>query len=168
MSIDHDSMTVIGFVVPVEEAFKKFIVKREGRFHMEPRWDAKTGNPIEPEKVIDEHGGFALVIDGEECCRSYADNKREGEDEICANVGDDEAQAIADLIKCEGFVTGDFMEGNTFACFQPSKLKATKDGVYLLKDVCKFQKEIERIGKALKKLGIDPGPGGIHTVNVVC
>lgn len=94
MSIDHDSMTVIGFVVPVEEAFKKFIVKREDRFHMEPRWSHLTGEPIAPEKVIDKPGGFALVIDGDEYFVAEMDDECDAAPEIYANAGDDEATQL--------------------------------------------------------------------------
>ncbi len=162
MSTDYDSMTVIGFVVPAEEAFKKFIVKRPGVFHMEDRFDAKTGKKIAPEKVIDEDDGLALVIDGEE----YDFVPGNDEFSIFSNVGDEDADAIASIVKCRGFVTGDFHQGNVYACFMPNKLHSV-DGVYAIKDVIKAQKEIARIGKALKKLGIDPGEGGIHTMNIV-
>ncbi len=167
MSTDYSSMTVIGFVVPVEEAFKKFIVKRPEISHMEARFDSKTGKKIAPAKVIDKDGGLALVINDEEFFLVNDDDEEDAKITIFQTVGDDEAQAIADLIKCDGFVTGDFQNGETYACFVPSKLPSDK-GTYLIKDVCKFQKEIVRIGKALKKLGIDPGVGGIHIVNVVC
>jgi hypothetical protein len=162
MSIDHDSTLVIGYVVPSEDVFKQFLVRRKEVAHMEERFDSRTGKKMPSEKVVDEPAGYDIVI-GDEKFDGPDDGKMEGH---C--LGDEEVEAVAALVGCSGFMTGDYYNGNIVACFVPSKLNAEPGGdVYLLKEVCKFQKEIERIGKALKKLKIDPGIGGIHVVNVV-
>jgi hypothetical protein len=53
-SVDYDIR--VGFRFTYNEAIEPFVVKVMEEFHMEPRFDPKTGDPIEAEKVVDKEG----------------------------------------------------------------------------------------------------------------
>ena len=66
MGIDYSVSLALGFRVTQEEIRKVFGVKQELRFHMEPRFDPKTGARLKDEKVIDQDEGVVLMWDGED------------------------------------------------------------------------------------------------------
>lgn len=160
MSVDHSALIVIGYVISPESFFKPFLVRRNEVAHLEDRFDSRTGKKLAPEKVIDVHAGWDLVVGNE----TIAELKNNDLDRFCPV--DEDVEKVADLLGAEVFVTGDYYNGRFVICVMPAGL-VMKDDVYLLEDVCKFQKEIDRIGNELKKLKIEPGMGGIHVVSVV-
>lgn len=162
MSIDHDAVTVIGFYASFETFFKPLMVESEEVFHMEDRFDPKTGKKLkEQEKVVDREAGFDIVI---------GDQKFEGPacyDDLEGSWSpeDDLMEAIGEHLDCSVSYTGDMYNGCCFfITFEPKQLKS-KDDEYQLKDVIKLADEFERIRKALKKLTkADPGPAVITSL----
>lgn len=166
MSVEHSALTVVGYVISPESFFKPFLVRRHEVVHMENRFDSRTGKKLAPEKVIDVHPGWDLVVGNETIAELEDDDLDWDTRELFDHLDCVHVEKVADLVGATGFVSGDYYNGHYVICVEPVGL-AAKDGVYLLEDACKFQKEIDRIGNELKKLKIDPGMGGIHAVSVV-
>jgi hypothetical protein len=56
----------IGFIVRASIFFDAFETLKEEKFHMEDRWDPKTGKQLEPVKVVDEQVESVYTFNGEE------------------------------------------------------------------------------------------------------
>lgn len=67
MSVDHSATPLFGFFFTYDDIVKTLGKPRPVKFHMEPRYDGKTGKYLGRVKVTDEDEGTDMVlkIDGE-------------------------------------------------------------------------------------------------------
>lgn len=65
MGLDYNFALRVGFSFKEKDFNKVFLKKEAGKYHLEKRFDPRTGNPISPEKVWDEHPSDHLEIAGE-------------------------------------------------------------------------------------------------------
>lgn len=65
MGIDYSFYLAIGFIVDKQELLRPFATEVKEQFHMEDRFDPKTGVKLEPVKVIDSDGGTQYSLDGQ-------------------------------------------------------------------------------------------------------
>jgi hypothetical protein len=62
MGIDYDFRLAVGFRVTSQEIEETFGEPREEDFHMEQRFDPRTGKRLEDEKVVTRPAGLNLVL----------------------------------------------------------------------------------------------------------
>ena len=79
MGIHYGIGLAIGFTIRLEEFLKPFAKTREEEFHIEDRWDPKTGKKLEPVKVVDDEGDEwyeygAASMDEEELMEAVGNN----------------------------------------------------------------------------------------------
>jgi len=164
MSVDHSADLVVGYVIPLESFFEKLLKHHPEKSHKEDRFDPKSGKKIEPETVIDEDESYDVVI----CGKAYPGPEVNYDPE---NWWPEDAvtDAIAEALDCYCSVIGDMYNGCcVFVCLESRKI-STKDDAVSLKDIIKHVKDLERIGKACKRLlKVDPGVCGAHAVMSVC
>jgi hypothetical protein len=149
MGIDYQFSLGIGFILDREDVVAPFRVEVPEKFHMEDRFDPKTGKPIEPVKVIDEEAGEAFVVDG----TTYED-------------GYDFFEALGSKLGCSIANQGGYSDGETL--YLTVDVERT-DEDYLddgrisvgssiaFDNVTASRAAIMELSKKLKKLGIEPG-----------
>lgn len=64
MSIEYDSVLVVGWLLDKNDLPKKFIKNLPETSHMEDRFDPKTGQKVTSEVVIDSEEREIFVLDG--------------------------------------------------------------------------------------------------------
>ncbi len=98
MSTDYDADLVVGFAIEWN-AIKKAVGKpMPEQYHMEDRFDPKTGKPAGREKVVDVEGGLGLFLLGVEVDRVDRVDK--------GRIADVSFQLLDDLIKLLDKETG--------------------------------------------------------------
>jgi hypothetical protein len=165
MSVDRSAELIVGYVIPVEDFFKPLLVESKEVFHMEDRFDPKTGKKLDKqEKVVDRVAGFDVAVG-----KRVFEGPEDDTDLENFNPEDDITEAIGELLDCDVRVTGDFYNGcNIFVCLTCAKMKY-EDGSASIKELVKHQEDLERIGKACKKLlKVDPGLCGAHALMFSC
>ena len=64
MGIDYSFGIRVGFEVSYDEFEESFSRKMPPRFHMEARFDPKTGKPVEPVRITDDEGTDVYTLQG--------------------------------------------------------------------------------------------------------
>jgi hypothetical protein len=64
MGLYYTVRAVVGYQFPLEEVLGPFVVRTPEESHLEPRYDPKTGAPVDPVKIIDRHSYVDYVIAG--------------------------------------------------------------------------------------------------------
>jgi len=162
MSVDRSAELVIGYVIPLQSFFQKLLQRHPQKSHKEDRFDPKTGKKFEiPEVVIDEEESYDVVI----CGKTYEGPCADGFDPENWCPEDWIIEALQEALDCSVQVIGDFYNGcGIYVCLESLKV-STKDEFASLKDITKHASDIERIGKACKRLlKVDPGKPGAHAV----
>ena len=164
MSHEYGASLVIGYAIPVEDFFKGMVVHQKETSHTEPRYDPITGKKTEGVKIVDRPESNKII-----CLEQEFEGPEDLEDLDCFDPDNDLMEAIGEALDCEASVTGDhYNGGNFFVCLSSSKADPAKD-VVPMKDVAKNIKDLERIGKAVKRLfKVDPGVCGVHSVMWGC
>lgn len=164
MSIDTDSFIVVGFVINTADFFKPFLREREEKWHMENRYSPKTGLLIDQEKVIDVTAGYDIVFLGEvyngpeSLVEAYSPDRIDDDPMI---------SAISNYLDASVTVGGDYYRGGPyFMMIEPRCINVK--GFIDIASVTRISPELERIGRALIDLGVEPGKCGIHSVINVC
>lgn len=139
MGHEYSSTVIVGFVMDHDDFLMPFKTTTFEKFHMEDRFDQKTGKPLKPVKVVDEESIEGYVVEGEvhEC--SY-----------------DALDALGGIVGCSISSHGNMCTGEYFMVgIEPNGLP---DGDLKLADIPRFMEECQRI-KAMfaKKFGIDLG-----------
>lgn len=169
MSVERSAETVIGYVIPVQDFFKVggLLQHTPERFHMEKRFDPKSGKEVAPVKIVDSEEHYRVVVRGVD----YDGPEVKYYDPENWNPDDDVIEAISEVLDCDVRVTGDFYNGcNVYVCLSSAKMKHEDSGSFTaLKEIVKHAKDLERIGKACKKLlGVNPGACGAHSIMFSC
>lgn len=153
MSVDYDFRLVVGYRVTGKQLEERFGVNDPPKHRDEPRWDPKTGKPVEPERVVISWGKVALV---------YKDRVFETAQDLTEEIGMDVDSEIA-LDGCSMTDELDFIFGKP-------QLGLLDDGWddgghitigpgFLLSSLdAQMMDRIKGIGEDLRELGLDPGP----------
>jgi len=87
MGIYYSFNLAVGFICEMDSLTKPFIVVTEDKFHMEDRFDSKSGAKLEPVKVVDERSEMTYVFMGKTYENQY--ELREAlEEELGCNIYD--------------------------------------------------------------------------------
>lgn len=160
MSIHYSFYLRAGFNVPTEDLKKLFeqktVTHEEGSFHMEDRFDSKTGQKVEPVKIWDKKPKTKTerwwVIDGERF--------DDWEDEIMTRVFEEKLGCHVDYYwqaygndPSFGFYihdpnNDDSMDEGRFAIHNLSMDYAA---------VCAMQPKLAELKQKLQAMGVDPG-----------
>lgn len=72
MGIDYSFWLVIGYKIDSANLPESMVRRTEEKFHMEDRYDQRTGEKLVPVKVVDEEGGEEVYhVNGKECVDTY-------------------------------------------------------------------------------------------------
>ncbi len=141
----------VGFRLKYEDMVKPFLHKIGEEFHMEPRFDQKTGKQIEDEKIVDK-AGYNLY-----------------------KIGDFEYRNVYDLFstigascRCNCGVFGSAcvaMEENdiVFTVKMPKEIDTGMPGMnsyggsFLFKDIVILSDKLQELKRNLKSLGLEIG-----------
>ena len=144
-SVSHS--ICIGFRFSFREATEPFVTRTPEEFHMEPRFDPKTGKPAGEEKIVDKHGYETYRIGDFE----YEDYHRLFD-------------TLAASCRCGWGVLGSYclsMDENKIVIYveMPSEID-TGDGMdtngsFKLNDVVAAQSKVKQLEKNLTSLGMD-------------
>jgi hypothetical protein len=152
MSVEHSASFGIGWLIEPSTVPAKMKKEVKEESHQEPRFDPKTGKPIEPETVIDQEEGTVYLL---------------GESEFCEF--DEFISCLAEKVGGYAGSFGDFVGGDVLYTIEvniPDKLyaHATVDGKkYVQHDrlpvssILELQPALARIQEALHQLGFDLG-----------
>lgn len=149
MSTDYSASPVVGWIIPVDSFLRPLRKQVKEEFHLEDRFDQKSGKKVGQVKVVDKEGGWYYFFEGEEYGAAP-------DEDDCMNGGEQDEELLEAIGKQVGasiHIDGNFMNGPMYAVIQSKQLKQ-KDGEYPLKDVVKSVKELERIHRELVKLGL--------------
>ncbi len=145
MGIDYSFNLAVGFVMDMDSLTKPFIVVAEEKFHMEDRFDPKTGAKLEPVKVVDEREEQNYVFKGQTYEDQFELLEALGEELGCSvNNGGGYSDGKTAYISVD-FETDDSGEDYGRVCVGG---KATFDEISACKVKCMALK------KALNKLGV--------------
>ncbi len=150
MGIRFSSEILIGFAVSSKDVHKPFEEKVPGKFHMEDRFDPKSGAKLKAEKVWDEHPETLLMYKGEDYYM------HEGFEEL-----------LEELLDCRVSIVGSYPCGDLEYVFHPDMPKPSTAGddggsvtfgpSYWMKDIVALDIRLKSLKTRLKKLGIEPG-----------
>ena len=161
---EYYANVAFGYVISRDVIDKKFIETIPDKTETQPRWDPKTGDPIEPEVVITEHGGDIYVIDGEDCGEGILDFL----DAFAAIVGADEAGVVDE---------GDDEASHVYVGISPKSVPKTGltgsrfsvGSDYYLADLIARADKLPAIREKLKKLDLKAGEARvIQTWGIIC
>lgn len=142
MGHEYSSATVIGFVMDQDDFLMPFKTMTEEKFHVEDRFDQRTGKKLKPVKVVDEPSEEGYVVDGEVYECSY-----------------DVMDALSSLVGCDIRQHGNACTGEDFmVSVEPKYASALHEGSVKLAEVPKLMEECLRIRVDFKKrFGMDLG-----------
>ncbi len=96
MGIDYGADIGIGYIINLDDLLAPFRVETEEKFHLEDRFDQKTGKKLEPAKVVDVEAGEAFVFEGQTYEEGY-----------------ELYEAMAEKLNCSIQNTGGYTDGET-------------------------------------------------------
>ncbi len=156
MGITYSFTLRVGFALDHGEVQKKFEQKTPGEYHMEDRYDTKTGQKIKQVKVWDKHPVTVIMIDGEEV-----------EDD-----GETIEAVLAEKLDCDVETSGSYSSGDFEYNFVPKrtgKYSSIDYGrIYLynhsipFQDVVAMGPELEAIKRKLITWGFNPGEPRVY------
>ena len=139
MGHEYSSSVIIGFTMEQEEFLMPFKTVTEEKFHMEERFNPKTGKKLPDVKVIDQASEDAYLVEGETYEYEY-----------------DALDAIASIVGCNISSHGDQVSGDDFMVgIEPKGVDGNEDGIPLA-EIPKLMKDCKRIKTIFsKKFGIN-------------
>ena len=146
MGTDYSSALDVGFVLPMEDVLRPFTRTTPEMFHMEDRYDGKTGERLKPVKVVDEAEREVYTLGDEETDSAW----------------DFVLDILAPELRCMANIFGDLVASSGFVLFGVEVFEDNESGVEDLdcghysaagnlsyESVVKAAEEV----KALKQLG---------------
>lgn len=151
MGINYTFTLRVGYSLEQDVVHRVFEKTTPGEFHMEDRYDSKTGQKIGRVKVWDKQPETTFVIDGQE----YDDDM------------DAITSALARFLGCDvavsgSYPTGEFSYDFTFPTRNKSKtidygkIDLCNPSMYF-SDVVAMEKELWDLKYKMDKLGLNPG-----------
>lgn len=148
MGIDYSVNLGIGYILDQEDIIAPFRVEVPEKFHMEDRFDPKTGKKIAPVKVIDAEAGEEYEYKGERFEDTYELFERLGSELGC------------DINNCGGYSDGETIRVTLDVDTDESGIddgRFTVGGAAKFDDVTALRAQLTKLKKDFKKLGIDLG-----------
>jgi hypothetical protein len=148
MGIDYSVHLGVGYILDREDIIAPFRVEIPEKFHMEDRFDPKTGVKLEPVKVVDEGGQEEF---------EYKGTRYEMEYELFEAIGQDLGCCIDN---CGGYSDGETIRVTLDLDTDDSGIddgRFTVGGAITFDDLTSRRAELITLKKAFKKLGIDLG-----------
>ena len=155
MSYSFNGSIILGYSIPFYDVQKLFLIKTQGVFHMEDRFDIKTGSKLDQIKVWDKLTQDNLIYKGKEY-KSGEEFTELLEEVVCCRVTEvinDEHQYIFHPEMPSPSTGG--REEDRGVSFGPS---------YWFKDFVALDMRLKRIKGSLKKMGLHPGEPEIKLV----
>lgn len=149
MGIDYQFNIGIGFILDREDVVAPFRVQTEEKFHMEDRFDSKTGKKLAPLKVVDQKATEAFELDGktyEECWDFYEALGEKLDCSISNQGGYTDGETLYITINIEHTGEDDLDSG-----------RVTAGSSITFDNVTMSRATLMTLSKKLKKLGIEPG-----------
>lgn len=148
MGIDYSVHLGVGFIVNKDSLTSPFRVETEEQFHMEDRFNPKTGEKLAPVKVVDVEADEAFVFEG----KTYDDWYELSE-------------ALAEKLDCGIQDTGGYTDGETIFVTLAvdtddggtDEGRFTVGGAAKFDDVTAMRAQLTKLKKAFKKFGVDLG-----------
>lgn len=150
MGIHYNANIYLGYVLEVEDVQKPFLVKTEGKFHLEPRFNPLNGEAIQPIKVWDQKPGEQLMYKG-----------------VKYEMHDGFEELLEELLDCRVSIIGCYVTGDYKYMVHPEMPSPSAGGEdegnvtigpsYWFKDFQSLDIRLKRIKGSLQKLGLDPG-----------
>lgn len=148
MGIDYSVHLGIGYILDREDIIAPFRVEIPEKFHMEDRFDSKTGKKLAPEKVVDEEGGEEFEYKGTRYEMEYELFEAMAEDLECC------------IDNCGGYTDGETIRVTLDVETDDSGIddgRFTVGGAVSFADVTAMRAQLTALKKKFKKLGIDLG-----------
>jgi len=163
MRIDYASHVIVGYVVQVEDLFRKLLRRRDGLTHEEDRFDPRTGKQAAPATVVDVEAGWDVVVDG----RAFEGPESKAVSSLWGWRWEPDGElldVLAARVGCSVTLLGRAHDEIVFVCFQPTGLRRRKDGSVPLDSIAKHRGEVKRIGRAAKELRLRLGRPGVYAI----
>ena len=169
MGIDYSSVLGVGFVFPLEEVLDSFRKVDPEQSHTEDRYDPKTGEKLEPVKVVDQEKHDTFMWPGEP--------ESETED------GWDFVYFIANKVFCDSMTFGNHMgdRDDVFVLFGVKVEKDNESGIegvecghvdfagnLSYKSVLSAASELEELKGRMENYGLKPKEAVIQNCWVIC
>jgi hypothetical protein len=152
MGTEYNSSLGIGFRVRYSQLLEKFGRKTSERFHMEDRFDPKTGKKTGPVKVIDQEEMVSFIFDGEDFQDDvYALVEAIQEKVGCAHYEEVDETGLEDAL----YVFGPNIRTDDEDTFSYGRFNTY--GPMMVRDIVAVQEELVRIGNRLRAQGLDVG-----------
>jgi len=137
MGHEYSSAVIIGFTMNQDEFLMPFKTTTDEKFHMEERFDSKTGMKLRSVKVVDEESIEGYVVEGITLENSY-----------------EVLETIAVVVGCRISSHGNMCSGDDFMIgIVPNGVETTDE--VKLTDIPKLMEECQRIKAVFaKKFGI--------------
>jgi hypothetical protein len=162
MGIDYNATLEIGFVFKSNEVAKIFKKEIPEKFHLETRYDPKTGAVLKgKEKIIEREGYIEYHFKGK--CQP-------DQEELFAS--------IAQEIRCQYLSFGDMCCGPDYVVFKPNfqarkqygyddRGRHTIEGEIDVNAIIKMAPILEKLKTRLRKLGLKPRNAEVLVAHVV-
>lgn len=145
MGIDYSFNLAVGFIVDTEDFIKPFRTMNEEKFHMEDRFDPKSGKKVGQEKVIDQEAEEAYTYKGKTYEEQY-----EFLEALCEDLGCtvDDGGGYSDNEKV--YISVDFETDDSGQDYG----RVCVGGAATFDEIAKCKKKCADLKKALNKLGV--------------
>jgi hypothetical protein len=151
MGIHYSFNLAIGYIITEKEIFDLFLQRTPEEFHLEDRFDPKTGLKVQPLKVIDRHASGKFMLDG----KQYG----EGEDPesympaICKKITGARWWWHSYLNDNRTFIIGPVLPQKVTDDFDDGRVKCS--GGFGFNDVVALAPRLGNIAAGMKKLGFE-------------
>jgi len=164
MATNLKARAVVGYVVPVEDLFRRLLRRRAGIVHKEDRFDPRTGKPSKRVNVVDVEEGWDIVIDDHARFEGPSPDDMSSRWSWSWHPDDELLDVLGDRLGCRVSLANDFCDNYVLVCFQPLGLRCRKDGSVPIDSIAGLAREIKRIGRAAKELRLKLGRAGVYSV----
>lgn len=152
MSTDYGASLEVGYRIPIRVIAKKTRMWVEEKYHMEPRFDKKTGNKLPDVKVVDVHAHWVYM---------WGEKEFQYPEDVCTAIAEDVGATLSKYGRRDG------LEHYVYAVFGVNIPTRDADadgyghldtcGSMLVSDLAKSRKEHKAIHDKLKMRGFKPG-----------
>lgn len=160
MGKDYTSEVVIGWIVDLDTMFRRFLVHRDEETELQDRWNPKTGEKVEPERVVTREAGFDIVLP------FGTFEGPENDDFTCWHPNDDLIAWLEQELGCDVWLAGNFYDGEVLLCIQPAPL-GTQGAPVAIEKLVKHIGEFDRVQRKAEDLGLDIGDARIQSITTV-
>lgn len=151
MGIDVSYTNHIGFHFSLDDIMNTFGVKTEGKFHLEDRFDSKTGEKISPQKIWDEPSRLYYKFR----------DKSFGEENAFVDY-------LSEYLSCYVFYDGAFISGETHFIFSIHSCSIDETETFTkfidFDKLVTLQPSLDKLKEELISIGLNPERPSIFTI----